>query len=193
MRVPLILVVLSTSGSALAVWRDGLVLSDSVLFGLVVTLAALVLLLRNGLIDWLLRLARAPRWIVVDGSNVMHWDGNVPTLRVVTAVLQDLTARGFRPVVWFDANVGYKVSQRYMGPDALADVLRIPARQILVAPKGTPADPLLLAGAVDLGARVVTNDRLQDWVPQFPQIRQDGFLVRGGIVNGTPQLDLQGD
>jgi hypothetical protein len=156
-----------------------------VLLGALGAVAAVLLVLR-GLWSYL---RRPPlRWIVVDGSNVMHWDANVPGLAVVAEVLADLTGRGFHPVVWFDANAGYKVADRYMGPDALARHLPIPASRIFVAPKGTPADPLLLDSALRLGARVVTNDRFRDWAEAHPMVNQQGFLVQGMARDGAVRL-----
>jgi hypothetical protein len=144
--------------------------------------AALALLLRR-------RAGRAD-WIVVDGSNVLHWDGEVPALATVAAVVADLAGRGFVPVVWFDANVGYKVGTRYMGPGALARALGVSERQVYVAPKGTPADPLLLEDAAALGARVVSNDRFRDWTVAHPILRAPDLLVRGRVRRGAVELDL---
>ena len=137
------------------------------------------------------RFRRKPRgnWIVVDGSNVLYWDRDTPDLGSVRQVVNILKGEGYDPVVWFDANVGYLVGTRFMGPPVLADALNLPRRQVFVAPKGTPADPLLLEGAEALGARVVTNDRFRDWEEQFPRIKEDGFLVRGFI--GTDEIGLE--
>jgi len=119
--------------------------------------------------------------IVVDGSNVIHWINDEPSLENLHDVIEELHYIGFRPIVWFDANVGYKVGMSYMGPRALARHLTIPASDIRVAPKGEPADPLLLAEAAKLNARVLSNDRFRDWVTQFPQLAEEDFLVRGRI------------
>ena len=131
-----------------------------------------------------------PRWIVVDGSNVMHWADNAPMLGVVASVLADLKGRGFYPLIWFDANVGYKVEGRYIGPDRLARHLRLDPRQVSVAPRGTPADPLLLTDAQRLNARIVTNDRFRDWAESHPRVAEPGFLIRGGWRLGRVTLDL---
>ena len=139
----------------------------------------------------LLRGKRAgQKWIVVDGSNVMHWYRETPDIQSVRHVLGALKSEGFVPVVWFDANAGYLIADRYLGPGHLARILDLPRRQVLVAPKGTPADPLLLHGAKELGARVVTNDRFRDWVDEYPQIREKGFLVRGRMGEDDFELEL---
>lgn len=137
-------------------------------------------------------LRRRPAWIVIDGSNVLYWQDEDPSLQSVRIVLDVLTAAGLRPVVWFDANVGYLVSDRYLGPRPLARALGLSPRQVQVAPKGTPADPLLIEGAGTLKARIVTNDRFRDWREHYPMLRNPDVLVRGRIRDGELQLDLTG-
>ena len=127
------------------------------------------------------RRKRQGTWIVVDGSNVLYWDRETPKIESVREIVKVLKAAGFLPVVWFDANVGYLIEDRYLGPLPLSDRLGLSHRCVFVAGKGIPADPLLLELAEDLGARVVTNDRFRDWEEQFPRIREAGFLVRGYI------------
>ena len=143
----------------------------------VIGLAILVALV----IVWRLGRRGKGNWIVVDGSNVLHWYRETPDFQSVTQVVTILTSEGYDPVIWFDANVGYLIGNRYMGPKQLAGMLGLPLRQVYVAPKGTPADPLLLEGAARLQARVVTNDRFRDWEERYPRIREAGFLVRGYI------------
>ena len=100
-----------------------------------------------------------------------------------------LKRRGFRPVVWFDANVGYLVADRYMGPSPLSRSLGLSQRQVIVAPKGTPADPMVIEGARTLRARIVSNDRFRDWQEQFPEVREASNFLRGSIANGALRLD----
>nr|WP_309501340.1 hypothetical protein [uncultured Roseovarius sp.] len=159
--------------------------SPEVIAGAVCALLALAILIV------LRRIWRNPRrWIVVDGSNVMFWDGNEPKAETLRRVVGYLAEQGFTAVVWFDANVGYKLSERYRGSDWLARQLGIPESRVLVAVKGQPADPLVLDGARQLGARVVTNDRFRDWVDEFPEIVEPGHLVQGRLQNGQVQLEL---
>lgn len=142
---------------------------------------------------WFFRRNRA-QYIVVDGSNVMHWRDESPSLETVRHVLLELTRLGYVPVVWFDANVGYKISNRYLRPQALAKLLNVPQRQVFIAPKGTPADPLLLDYAKKMQANVVTNDQFRDWTDAYPWIKDPGFLIPGrvqGAAQGT-QVVLEG-
>lgn len=132
----------------------------------------------------------APAWILVDGSNVMHWQDNMPNLAPVLRVLERLKALGYEPGVVFDANAGWKLFGRYMDDEDLAQALVLPRDQVFVVPKGTPADPYLLATARDHGARIVTNDRYRDWAETHPEVLRPGALIRGGMRDGS--LWLQG-
>ena len=139
---------------------------------------------------WVVR-RRAPlNWIVVDGSNVLYWDQNRPDLNTVTKVVRHLESQGFAPVVWFDANVGYRVSDRFLKEAELAQRLSLRKSQVFLATSGTPADPWVLAQARDLNARIVTNDRYRDWAEAHPEVEDPGLLIRGRLEGGTVKLDL---
>ena len=131
--------------------------------------------------------ARLP--VVVDGSNVMYWRDNRPNLDTVTEVVGTLVENGYRPVVWFDANAGYHLIGRYAYDGELARALGLPKRQVIVVPKGTPADPALLAGARELGAPVVSNDRFRDWQADFADVLA-GRMIRGRPVADGIHLDV---
>jgi hypothetical protein len=124
---------------------------------------------------------RKRNWILVDGSNVMHWEDNTPQIEPVRRVVAALRAQGLDPGVVFDANVGWKLFGRYLGERELGQLLDLPQDQVLVVPKGSPADPWLLTTARDFGARIVTNDRFRDWVDAHPEVTSPGFLVHGGL------------
>ena len=159
---------------------------------------SLPLALSLGMVAVALFLFKRPRrptmpWIIVDGSNVMYWDGDRPSLMTVRHVVKAVEEAGFVPLVWFDANVGYLTQGAYLRPEALTRMLGLRRGQVSVAPKGTPADPLLLDEAVRLGARVVTNDRFRDWAEAHPQVGDPGFLVGGRVARGTVTLRLGED
>ena len=183
MIVPLLLVLLSLG---LAVWglRPGQ--SDIWLVAMPSLLASLFLLARATLS----RKAKPPNWIVIDGSNVMHWAENKPQLATLRAVIDHLTRLGFTPGVVFDANAGYKIAGSYRHDRALGRLLGLPEDRVMVVAKGTPADPVLLTAARDLGARIVSNDRFRDWTADHPEISEPGHLVRGGFQDGKLWLDL---
>lgn len=150
----------------------GSILTPALLVAALGVVVGVVLVLR-------FRLRAAPVWIVIDGSNVLYWRDETPNLHTVRQCVEGLVRNGWTPLLWFDANVGYLVGSQYMGPHELSRALRYPASHINVAPKGTPADPLLIEQAGDLGARIVTNDRFRDWVETYPQVADAGLFLRG--------------
>lgn len=131
------------------------------------------------------------RFILVDGSNVMHWRDNTPNIEPVKEVIDALRAQGYTPGVVFDANAGYKLEGRYQGHYGLARRLGLPHAQVMVVPKGEPADPMILRAARDYGGRVVSQDRFRDWEDQFPELRRPDFRVPGGYDRGKLWLGLE--
>lgn len=168
-------------------------LNDDPIFFLVLVGA---ILLAAFVVLWWLRGSRrkpaeaAERWILVDGSNVMHWREGEPDITTVRRVVMRLIVLGFEPGVVFDANAGWKLQNRYLNEQALAGLVGLPKRQVLVVDKGTQADTFLLQTARDFGAKIVTNDRYRDWAGDFPEVLEPGFLIRGGLRNG--ELWLKG-
>jgi hypothetical protein len=136
-----------------------------------------------------MRSNRAKKWILIDGSNVMHWEDNTPRIEPVRRVVTALKARGLDPGVVFDANVGWKLFGRYLGEGELGTLLNLPQDQILVVPKGSPADPWLLTTARDYGAKIVTNDLFRDWAKTHPEVATPGFLIHGGLSGDTVWLE----
>lgn len=126
--------------------------------------------------------------ILIDGSNVIYWLDNTPQLAPLLQVVHDLSRQGLKPGVVFDANVGYKLTGKFMGERDLSRMLSLPRDQILVVPKGTQADPFLLETARDLNARIVTNDRFRDWTDRYPDVAQPDRLVRGEMRDGRVWL-----
>ena len=132
-----------------------------------------------------LRQTRTPRnWILIDGSNVMHWKDGEPRLETLRDVVDHLARCGFTPGVVFDANVGHLLIGRYQHHHQMARHLGLPESRVMVVPKGTPADPLLLTAARDYNAQIVTNDRYRDWADSFPEVQEPGHLIRGGYRRG---------
>jgi hypothetical protein len=187
MRVPLFLFLASLVGVGVALsvpgWADLAPLAGLCAFaGLILFLAALLRLEP--------RPVAAPRWVIVDGSNVMHWNGDSPQIETVREVLDHLAALGFSPGVVFDANAGHKLVGRYLHHAAFAEMLGLAEDRVMVVNKGTPADATILAVARDLEARIVSNDRFRDWLEQHPELDRPGALIRGGFVDGALWLAL---
>lgn len=125
---------------------------------------------------------RAKRdFVVIDGSNVLFWNNGTADLSTVASVAREMRGRGLTPGVIFDANVGYRIGNRYQDDRELARRIGLPEDRVLVVPKGTPADKYILQAARGLKAKVVSNDRYRDWAEEFPEVREPGFLMHGGV------------
>ena len=167
-------------------------LEDLLLLGVPCAIASLLIVRRR-----VGRIGSVPfakkRWIILDGSNIMHWKGNGADIAAVQDAIRCLSEQGYTPGVVFDANVGYKISDHYKGEPELARLLDLPVDRVMVVAKGTPADEVILAAARDHNAQIVTNDRFRDWTDQHPEIAKEGYLVRGGYRSGRLWLDLPAD
>lgn len=186
MVVPLLLLLLSLAGIAAALLVP--VYGDLVLLAGPSAVAAFLLWLRAA---WVRR-RRARDWILIDGSNVMHWKDNTPQLDTLREVIAHLAGLGRVPAVIFDANAGYLLAGRYQDDRAMARALGLPEERVLVVPKGVVADSYLLSVARDHGAPIVTNDRYRDWARDYPEIAAPGRLLRGGYRDGALWLDDPG-
>ncbi len=184
MRMPYLLLLFS-----LGVYFAAPFLPLEFAFTRALSLLFIVISLLWGLRAWL-RWRKANTWIIVDGSNVIHWKEGQPDLGTLRLVLSALKTAGFKPGVVFDANVGYKLEGEYMNDRALSRALGLRARQVMIAPKGTPADPLILQASRDSKACIVTNDRFKDWVDEFPDVLKADRLVKGGFRNNELWFSL---
>lgn len=114
----------------------------------------------------------------------MHWGGD-PSATVLSLVLRSLENKGYAPIVFFDASVGYKLGDHYFDERKLAQVTGIHMDHICVVHKGTIADEAILGFSADHNLRVVTNDQFRDWRVQFPHTGKKGQLVKGTFSEGT--------
>jgi hypothetical protein len=182
----LILLILSLTSAALAYATENATLTLWLAVSVLAAIAALYLLVRAVL-------GRSggggKTAVVIDGSNVMHWNGEVARLAPLREVIAALQAKGFEPGIIFDANAGYKLADRYLDDGDFAKLLKLRADRVLVVPKGEPADPTILASAREMGAKIVTDDRFRDWAGDFPEVTEPGHLVRGGYRDGVLWLD----
>ena len=188
MRIPIILFLLSLCGVGLGLTVPGL--ADLAPLAGVCAFAGLILFLA-ALVRVEPRRAALPRWVIVDGSNVMYWKGETPQIDTVREVLDRLAALGFTPGVVFDANAGHLLAGRYLHHGAFAEWLGLAEDRVMVVNKGTPADATILAAARDLDARIVSNDRFRDWLDQHPEVDRPGALIRGGFEDGALWLALE--
>lgn len=188
MIAPVILLIFSTAGIAVALIMPGL--ADLIMLAGPCALASLFLLLSAYFRGRVRRSQASKKWMVVDGSNVMHWAGGTPDIATVREVVDHLSGLGFTPKIAFDANAGYKLSGKYQDDHALGRFLGLPHDRVMVVPKGSPADPTILATSRDLRARIVTNDRFRDWAEAYPEASGSGYLIRGVYRTGKLWLDL---
>jgi hypothetical protein len=130
------------------------------------------------------------KWVIIDGSNVMFWKDDNPNIEPVKEVLALLKQRGFTAGVMFDANAGYLLSDSYQHDHVFSRELGLPEDRIMVVPKGTPADPYILAAAIDYDANIVTNDRFRDWADEYPEVKDKGFLITGWYRDGKLMTSL---
>lgn len=128
--------------------------------------------------------------ILVDGSNVMWWDGDTPRIETLQTVIAALLDRGHTPGVIFDATAGHRLWGRYRDDDFMAQALGLSETQVFVVPKGESADRFLLTHARESGAAIVTNDRYREWQEDFPEAAEPGRLIRGGFRQGKLWLAL---
>ena len=122
--------------------------------------------------------------VVVDGSNVMHWGGD-PSAMVLRRVIASIQERGQIPIVFFDANVGYKLADRYLDDVEMARMIGVPADQVLVVEKGVVADDRILAVAKARDLPVISNDRFRDWRVAHPWVGKKGRMMRGTYKQGS--------
>ena len=155
-------------------------------------LLAAALLAVFGAITFRKTRASPARYVLIDGSNVMHWNSKrqngAANIDMVRQVAQALEQTGHKALVIFDANAGYKLADRYLNDTALARMLALSPAQVMVVPKGRQADEYLLRAARDKQAPIVTNDRFRDWQDQFPELHDPDRLIHGGSKNGTAYL-----
>lgn len=191
MKKPFVLLIIS--GAACFVAFTVPAWSDLLLLSVPCALASVWLIWRawraTGSI-WRLPGAPAPNWVILDGSNIMHWKDGVPNIEPVREVLAILREQGFTAGVMFDANAGYKLNDKYQHDYAFSKMLKLPENRIMVVPKGTPADPYILMAARDFGARIVTNDQFRDWAEDYPEVNKPGFLIKGRYTLGKLDLTL---
>ncbi|WP_298859863.1 hypothetical protein [uncultured Sulfitobacter sp.] len=123
--------------------------------------------------------------ILVDGSNVLFWRGGQAQSEVPTLVVRALMLRRFAPIVYFDYTVSLHLSSLEL--TSLSKVA-----EINIAPRGTPADVLLLDACCDGRIQIVSCDRFSAWRTYYPRLKADwlvtGRVERGGRISFSKKL-----
>ena len=127
--------------------------------------------------------------ILVDGTNVMHWDksGSGVTLKHLLAVTGYLDGRGIDYKVLFDASSRHK-----LGDDERAlfeQLIGTRPERFSQVPAQTRADDFLLMLADDEpGAKIVSNDVYRDYAARFPWVGDRARFIRGMVLGGRVLL-----
>lgn len=158
--------------------------SDLLLLAPALVAFVILMLLRRPRADKITKEKLPPNAILVDGSNVLYL-GEEPSSTVVLRVLRNLEEKGYTPVVFFDANVGYVLDDHYYNEAKIARLIGVPVHHVCVVDKGVVADEGILACATDHNLRIVTNDKYRDWRVQFPHAAKKGNLIGGAWRDGA--------
>jgi len=110
--------------------------------------------------------------VIVDGSNVAWGDGSreegdTPQAKNLELVLGALQDEGFEKIISIvDASLKYEIDE--------PEIFDRPGKnfEILEVPGGTSADEFILKEMVRQNARVITNDRFEEWKQQDPWLDQ---------------------
>jgi hypothetical protein len=129
--------------------------------------------------------------VLIDGSNVINWavDAGLaqkPSLAPLTAILKMLHARGQKAGVVFDATIGHRLKDRFMGHDELASLLPL-AEDVFVVDKGVIADTILIQMARSDAMIVITNDHFRDHPTARHLLKQKGYATPHGITLLDPR------
>jgi hypothetical protein len=122
-------------------------------------------------------MTRKSRFALIDGSNVAHsTEGGTARLANLLLMRDRLAAKGLEPIIVVDAALRHQID------DAAAYEKMVDDGELKQAPAGTDADYFILSFARELGARVVSNDRFRDRMPEFKDVSRR--FIRYMIVEG---------
>jgi hypothetical protein len=122
-------------------------------------------------------MTRKSRFALIDGSNVAHsTEGGTARLDNLLLMRDKLAAKGLEPIIVVDAALRHQID------DAAAYEKMVDDGELKQAPAGTDADYFILSFARELGARVVSNDRFRDRMPEFKDVSRR--FIRYMIVEG---------
>ncbi len=124
------------------------------------------------------------RQIVIDGTNVMYWNG-AADLSTLTAVVHSLKARRFLPYVFLDASSRHHLGDKTLNERGFAKALGLHRSRVMVCPAETEADVFILKFARQEGLPILSNDRFRDRAQQAKGIK----MVKGIFANGKPIFD----
>ena len=121
--------------------------------------------------------------IVIDGTNVLYWDGD-PDIRTLRDVVDQLMAKGLHPFVFLDASTRHHLGDTSLSEKGFAKALGLPHSHVIVCPAKTEADEFILEFAKERGLPIVSNDRFGDRAKQAKGLK----LIKGVVAGGKPML-----
>jgi hypothetical protein len=125
------------------------------------------------------------REIVIDGTNVMYWDGEQADLATLRSVVNTLLKRKYAPVVFLDASSRHHLKDKSLNERDFAKALGLPQSRVIVCPAGSEADAFLLKYAKEHDMPVVSNDQFRDRA----QVAKKLKIVKGVFARGKPILE----
>ncbi|AXI40832.1 hypothetical protein C1J02_01820 [Sulfitobacter sp. SK011] len=125
------------------------------------------------------------RRIVIDGTNVMYWDGETAQLDTLRSVVDYLKQRDITPIVFLDASSRHHLKDKSLTEKGFALALGLPQKQVMVCPAGTEADVFILKFAKQEELKILSNDRFGD----RSNLAKDIKIVKGVVTAGRPILD----
>lgn len=126
----------------------------------------------------------AGRRIVVDGTNVMYWDGETAQLDTLRCVVDYLVQRDIAPIVFLDASSRHHLKDKSLTEKGFARALGLPQKQVMVCPAGTEADVFILKFAKQEALPILSNDRFGDRSKLAKGIK----IVKGVVTAERPIL-----
>jgi hypothetical protein len=123
--------------------------------------------------------------IVIDGTNVLYWDGDGAQMATLRIVIDALKKKGRSPIVFLDASSRHHLGDKGLNEQGFAKALGVPKSQVMVCPARTEADAFILKYARAENLPVVSNDMFRDRAAQTKGLK----FVKGVIVKGRPIFD----
>jgi hypothetical protein len=123
--------------------------------------------------------------IVIDGTNVMYWDGDGAQISTLRIVVDYLKQKGHAPIVFLDASSRHHLGDKSLNERGFASALGLPKNKVVVCPAKTEADVFILKFAKQQGLPILSNDRFGDRKTQAKDLR----IIKGVFIAGRPILD----
>ena len=129
------------------------------------------------------KVKKNPPEIVIDGTNVMYWDGEAD-LNSLRSVVDLLRRKDLSPFVFLDASSRHHLGDKSLDKKSFAKALGLAQSHVMVCPAQTEADAFILKFAKENSLPVISNDRFGDRAGQAKGLK----LIKGGIAGGKPIL-----